>query len=745
MIRVLALALLGLLLPPSSHADVVDPFDIAVYGTQTGGGALATDYDFSQPTVVSESLCAGGLCLYSSTDPGLISRAESAGTLQPLAGGTEVALEIVALDEGVSVKVDATVLDAPGDIAVLGSAPSLHNHPEWQVTRAEDERGSYGASFRLVQTAGAASYAASPTYTLRLTNGPGATPTPAPTPAPTPSATADLPEQLLRSAPRALGDQVLLYYDARDGFTTFLNLANDADRQIEVTLALYGGSMTAAFEQRVALPARGTRTIDVGALRADGLPAEPGLAVATVRDAAGSAVVSRALAGSFTVANLNTLSAWGGPAPARLARAIADPDVLPAAGAAIDGERIVLEQIRPAELDLSVFYDPSTLQPVADGGNQIVFVSFRDVADGRAGIASAPASWDVRVRRNDGSSVPVTSRDTSGVVVSDLVSVGGATLDGAAGGMHFRARSEAANRWVFFSESLGTFATGYMLPTLDGLGPAAASLAAPLARGDQLLLHYDARDGYTTFLNVANQGAVPRDLRITLYGPNLAAGLQLDESLAAGATRTIDVGSLRAEGLPAEAGIALVTAVQDGLPVTSGALAGSFTVANLATSSAWGAPAAARLARTSSGTSPANGTPIDGRDVALQPFAASRADLAVFYDPLSLEPAERGGNQLVVVSFDDDGVLPVPVATRWRVVATRNDGTEVSDAIASFAGVALRELVRLAGAGVEGAAGRIVLEAQPGAARNRLVYFVQSLGTFATGYLLPGDAANSRD
>ncbi len=82
------LAALALLAPAVSFADTVDPFDISVYGTQSGGGALVTDYDFTQATVVSESLCAGGLCLYTSTDPGLISRTDGAGALQPLASGT---------------------------------------------------------------------------------------------------------------------------------------------------------------------------------------------------------------------------------------------------------------------------------------------------------------------------------------------------------------------------------------------------------------------------------------------------------------------------------------------------------------------------------------------------------------------------------------------------------------------------------------------------------------------------------
>lgn len=738
------LASLSLATAKPAVAQVIDPFDISVYGTAPGGGALATDYDFGRPATVTESLCAGGLCLFSTTDPGFISRSQGNGSLAPLQSGTAVALEVVSLDAGVSVKIDASVLDAPGESATLGSAPSLHNHPEWQVTRPEGERGEYRVSFRLVQVGGAAPYGASPAYTLRLTNGPAsATPTPTPvasatpSPAPTPS----LPADLVRRAPRARGDQLVFYYDARDGFTTFVNLANEGDDDLEVALLFYGAEIAAAFEQVVALAAGTTRTIDVGGLRGAGLPAQAGIALATARDAGGAAVTSRGLAGSFTVANLRTRSAWGAPAPARLARPRANPASLPPRGAVIDGSSVLLEQIRPETLDLAVYYDPDTLQPASDGGNQLVFVSFADAGDATGGAVASPLSWHVRVTRNDGTQVASTAHATSGVEVSDLVAVGGAGVAGAAGGMRFDSAGGGANRMIFFTESLGTFATGYLLPALDAAGTEGSELSRPAARGDQLLLHYDAREGYTTFLNLANQGASELVVRIALYLADLGARFTLERALPAGATRTIDVGALREEGLAAEAGIALVTAVSAGEPVVSRALSGSFTVANLATSSAWGAPAAARAAH-SAGGAPALGTTIDGSQVVLQAFAPRAADLAVFYDPDSLAPAELGGNQVVLISFDAAGVEPAPGETTWRIRTTRNDGSLVSDVSRTFGGVAVQDLASLAGDEVRGAAGRMHFRVTGDAARNRLAYFVESLGTFATGYLLPDPDAD---
>jgi hypothetical protein len=49
--------------------------------------------------------------------------------------------------------------------------------------------------------------------------------------------------------------------------------------------------------------------------------------------------------------------------------------------------------------------------------------------------------------------------------VSDLSTVAGVDLGGSAGRLRFSIRSpSAANRIIYFAESLGTFATGYALP-----------------------------------------------------------------------------------------------------------------------------------------------------------------------------------------------------------------------------------------------------------------------------------------
>src|SRR6185436_17317876 len=141
------------------------------------------------------------------------------------------------------------------------------------------------------------------------------------------------------------------------------------------------------------------------------------------------------------------------------------------------------------------------------------------------------------------------------------------------------------------------------------------SIARPGSRGDQLLFFYDARDGFTTFMNLRSTGASALPVQILFYGPDMSAPFVRNETLpvgpgnageaGVGGSLSIDVATLRASGLPAQAGLATVTAVdKNGAPIVTRILTGSFTVANLQTNSAWGSVAAARTAVKVESTSP---------------------------------------------------------------------------------------------------------------------------------------------
>src|SRR5262249_51530745 len=148
--------------------------------TSAGGGGLATDYAFA-PNAIFLSTCFGGVCLYSSTNPGFITRSDAPSSdLFPLADGSGVSMEVLSIDDEVSVLVGAKLLDAAGEPASLGAAPGLPLHPTWQVTvpAGPPAQSSFSVTFRL--TSATSSYTASPSYTLALVL-PGAEPTPTPT------------------------------------------------------------------------------------------------------------------------------------------------------------------------------------------------------------------------------------------------------------------------------------------------------------------------------------------------------------------------------------------------------------------------------------------------------------------------------------------------------------------------------------------------------------------------------------
>ena len=291
------------------------------------------------------------------------------------------------------------------------------------------------------------------------------------------------------SRPDAKGDQVIFYYDARAGFTTFINLNNAELGAQTVQVLFYGPGFSEPFVHNVTVPGNGMTIIDVGALKSGPpptLPAQFGVAIATVINDAGKTVVSRVLSGNFTVANLQVNSAWGAPGAARTAifsgelaqhhasartgvEAISStPDI----GDVIDGSTVILPPIQPLNAYLSAYYNPDTLAPASQGGNQLIFISFEDVAGETYSATSASTDWAVDATTGAGVAIGAEgSFLVNGVAVSDIVSVVGAGAAGSSGWITFNATTSGAplNRFVYFTETLGTFATGYLLPPTDNV------------------------------------------------------------------------------------------------------------------------------------------------------------------------------------------------------------------------------------------------------------------------------------
>lgn len=269
-----------------------------------------------------------------------------------------------------------------------------------------------------------------------------------------------------------------------------------------------------------------------------------------------------------------------------------------------------------------------------------------------------------------------------------------------------------------------------------------------LGLGSQLIFYYDAREGFTTFVNIRNNGNSGGTLKIQLdvWGENFAVGAEKTKTfdLPAFQTRVTDIGALKTtDGLPAQQGIA-VASILDGSnqPIQQRALMGNFTVANLATGSAWGSPALGRSARQLNGTPPPDGTVVNGTTVFYQVIQADLLAFAPYYNPQSLAPVQDHGSQLIFVNFKDGQGVGAPLTaatTNWTLLVTRgNDGSLMGGPV-EVTGVAERDLVSLLGADANGSSGGggFGRTATPGNTANRFIFFVEALGTFGTGYLLP--------
>lgn len=149
-----------------------------VGSTDAGGGGLAIDYDFDQPAHATANVSIGGQTLYVSLFPSFawVGPGEVSATLFALPEQTQITLEIVAISpasqpSSVSVRLPNGTVDAPGESVLVGNTSSIigdHVHPQWQMLLADGVVAESTISFRI--RTNARSFAASPVYTLTLTN-----------------------------------------------------------------------------------------------------------------------------------------------------------------------------------------------------------------------------------------------------------------------------------------------------------------------------------------------------------------------------------------------------------------------------------------------------------------------------------------------------------------------------------------------------------------------------------------------
>ncbi len=124
--------------PPHGHGEVVFGSD------EEGGGSLETEYE--APDHLDASFdsclggegdhCEGGIAIYSTIDPGFepLEKDEPDRSFWRLVDDTTVAVEIVAIDEGMSLKLGDTTISEVGESLVLGTTPDLgHTHIEYII------------------------------------------------------------------------------------------------------------------------------------------------------------------------------------------------------------------------------------------------------------------------------------------------------------------------------------------------------------------------------------------------------------------------------------------------------------------------------------------------------------------------------------------------------------------------------------------------------------------------------------
>jgi hypothetical protein len=165
---------------------------VRIWSTANGGGALTAQWDPAKKVQTYASFCApdNSLCLYTTIDPGFLAPTlddDVSDSYYVLGDATTVRIVIVAADTGLSVHVNGQKLYQPGDTALLGTMPTIHNHPSWQIVVPGGQYGDFNLSYRL--TTDSPAYADSDVLSLVVTNvpPPAGTPTETPLPLPTPT------------------------------------------------------------------------------------------------------------------------------------------------------------------------------------------------------------------------------------------------------------------------------------------------------------------------------------------------------------------------------------------------------------------------------------------------------------------------------------------------------------------------------------------------------------------------------
>ncbi len=169
-----AVATAGLWLAATASAQHAhDSHNIEVGSDADGSGSLVMDWDFDAKPI-ARVVDAGFAGLFTGDVPGFGEAADGDGIFQ-LEIGTQVEVEVLSIDTGLSLDVEGTLLDEAGDVAVIGTTtPDLHAHPDYQLFLSGADANTFGegrVTFRVREGSSSFGYGTSETRTLTVSNG----------------------------------------------------------------------------------------------------------------------------------------------------------------------------------------------------------------------------------------------------------------------------------------------------------------------------------------------------------------------------------------------------------------------------------------------------------------------------------------------------------------------------------------------------------------------------------------------
>lgn len=137
-----------------------------------GGGELQLGWDFDALPIARTS-DSGVSGVFTNNVPGLNDGVGDGATTFTLNDGTNLDIELMAIDEGIRWIFTNGALEEPGDKALLGTMPNLHNHATFELIGDDNTQFREGrVSFRIYEsTSVPVGYTRSEVRTLRATNG----------------------------------------------------------------------------------------------------------------------------------------------------------------------------------------------------------------------------------------------------------------------------------------------------------------------------------------------------------------------------------------------------------------------------------------------------------------------------------------------------------------------------------------------------------------------------------------------